>query len=93
MTQAVSRIAPVREEQGAELSVMARSRFLGEGDVIPVLLLAAAVGALFFTSPYHADIWWSDASRHAMDGAFYRDFVRHLPLSHLKQFAMSYYVK
>ena len=60
---------------------------------IPFLLLAAAVAVLFLTSPYRSDIWWSDASRHAMDGAFYRDFFRHMPLGHLRQFATNYYIK
>jgi hypothetical protein len=62
-------------------------------EVVPLLTLAAAVTVLFLTAPYHKDMWWSDAPRHAMDGAFYRDFVRHMPLGHVKQFAMNYYLK
>jgi hypothetical protein len=56
-------------------------------------VLLAAVTALFATTPYDKDMWWSDAPRHAMDGAFYRDLLRHMPLGHLKQFAMNYYLK
>ncbi|MBV8841171.1 MAG: glycosyltransferase family 39 protein [Bryobacterales bacterium] len=55
--------------------------------------LALAVTILLLTSPYHADIWWSDASRHAMDGAFYRDLVRYHPIGHMRQFAMNYYLR
>jgi Dolichyl-phosphate-mannose-protein mannosyltransferase len=62
-------------------------------EMAPLLVLAAAVAVLFLTAPYHKDMWWSDAPRHAMDGAFYRDFARHLPLGHVKQFAMNYYLK
>jgi hypothetical protein len=63
------------------------------GELAPLLVLAAAVTVLFLTAPYHKDMWWSDAPRHAMDGAFYRDFARHMPLGHVKQFAMNYYLK
>ena len=56
-------------------------------------MLLMAVAALFLTAPYHKDMWWSDAPRHAMDGAFYSDFARHMPLGHVKQFAMNYYLK
>src|SRR5215469_6782591 len=58
-----------------------------------VAVLLAAVTALFLSAPYDKDMWWSDAPRHAMDGAFYRDLIRHMPLGHLKQFAMNYYLK
>ena len=61
--------------------------------ILPFLLLAGAVALLFFTAPYDRDMWWSDASRHAMDGAFYRDLFRHMPLGHLREFAMNYYLK
>jgi hypothetical protein len=56
-------------------------------------VLLAAVTALFLSAPYDKDMWWSDAPRHAMDGAFYRDLMRHMPLGHMKQFAMDYYLK
>jgi hypothetical protein len=59
--------------------------------------LTAAVAALLLTAPYGKDMWWSDAPRHAMDGAFYRDLARqvigHMPLANVKQFAMNYYLK
>ena len=39
------------------------------------------------------DFWWSDAPRHAMDGAFYYDMARALPVTHLKQWAIDYYLQ
>ena len=58
-----------------------------------LLLLAVAVFLLFETSPRAGDFWWSDAPRHAMDGVFYYDLFRTLPLAHLKQWAMDYYIQ
>ena len=62
-------------------------------ETLPLLILAAGVAALFLSAPYRADMWWSDAPRHAMDGAFYRDFFRFLPFAHWKQWAMNYYLQ
>jgi len=62
-------------------------------DVLCLLLLTIAVFLLFETSPRAGDFWWSDAPRHAMDGAFYYDLARNLPLTHLKQWAMDYYIQ
>src|SRR5215471_1745026 len=59
---------------------------------VALVVLLAAVTALFLTAPFDKDMWWSDAPRHAMDGAFYRDFLRYLPLSYAKQWAMNYYI-
>ena len=62
------------------------------GDVACLLVLALAVFLLFKTSPKQGDFWWSDAPRHAMDGAFYYDMARAMPLAHLKTWAIDYYV-
>src|SRR5271157_1577838 len=62
-------------------------------DVVFLLLLTFAVFLLFRTSPRAGDFWWSDAPRHAMDGVFYRDMARSMPLSHLKQWATDYYLQ
>src|SRR5208337_2244365 len=56
-------------------------------------LLAVAVVLLFETSPTQGDFWWSDAPRHAMDGVFYYDMARALPVTHLKQWAINYYLQ
>ncbi|MGC2112251.1 MAG: glycosyltransferase family 39 protein [Candidatus Korobacteraceae bacterium] len=62
-------------------------------DVASFLLLAVAVFLLFQTSPRAGDFWWSDAPRHAMDGVFYYDMARNLPITHLKRWAMDYYLQ
>ena len=62
-------------------------------DLVCLLLLTLGVFFLFETSPRAGDFWWSDAPRHAMDGAFYHDLARSLPLAHLKQWAMEYYIQ
>src|SRR5271157_3073615 len=62
-------------------------------DLACLALLAFAVFLLFRTSPTQGDFWWSDASRHAMDGVFYYDMARSLPITHLKQWAINYYVQ
>src|SRR5271157_1303663 len=62
-------------------------------DVVFLLLLTFAVFLLFRTSPRAGDFWWSDAPRHAMDGVFYRDMARSLPVTHLKQWATDYYLQ
>ena len=69
------------------------SRSGGGGRLWPFLLLGLAVALLFLTSPRNGDFAWSDAPRHAMDGAFYRDFFAQLPLGAPKQFAVEYYLQ
>ena len=60
-------------------------------------LFAAAVflmGAvlLFLTAPHHGEFWWSDAPRHALNGAFIKDLIATMP-AHPAAWAMQYYVK
>jgi 4-amino-4-deoxy-L-arabinose transferase-like glycosyltransferase len=62
-------------------------------DIACLLLLAVAVFLFFKTSPTQGDFWWSDAPRHAMDGVFYYDMARALPIAHLKQWAINYYLQ
>ena len=63
------------------------------GDLVCLLVLALAVVLFFKTSPTQGDFWWSDAPRHAMDGVFYYDMARVLPLTHVKQWAIDYYLQ
>jgi len=60
---------------------------------LPFLLLALSVLLLFLSVTYQGDLWWSDATRHAMDGVFYHDLLRDLPVGHLKQYAIEYYLQ
>jgi 4-amino-4-deoxy-L-arabinose transferase-like glycosyltransferase len=62
-------------------------------DLACIVLLALAVILLFKSSPTQGDFWWSDAPRHAMDGVFYYELVRTLPLTHFKQWAIDYYIQ
>jgi len=62
-------------------------------DFLSLLVLIIAVFLSFLTSPRAGDFWWSDAPRHAMDGVFYYDLACSLPLVHLKQWAMNYYIQ
>ena len=62
-------------------------------DIVCLLLLSFAVLLLFETSPRQGDFWLSDAPRHAMDGVFYYDMGRALPITHPKQWAMNYYLQ
>ena len=60
-------------------------------DYAAIGLLACVVGGLYALLPKHGDIWWMDASRHAMNGAFILDFLHQLPLRHPIEFAYDYY--
>lgn len=62
-------------------------------EVAVLLILLAAAAWLYFTSPREGNFWWSDAPRHAMDGAFYRDLAGQMPVTRLKQFAIDYYLQ
>lgn len=57
----------------------------------PSAVILAAAAIYFFTSPHDGNFWWSDASRHAMDGIFYADFFKALPLTDPKQYSFDYY--
>lgn len=65
---------------------------LGERAVVAAVLVAAAV-ALFLTAPTDGDFWWSDAPRHALNGAFVRDFVAAMPWRHPAAWAVDYYLQ
>ena len=59
--------------------------------VASLVFLAGAV-LLFATAPHHGEFWWSDAPRHALNGAFVKDMVAAMP-AHPAAWAMQYYVK
>src|SRR5271166_264482 len=62
-------------------------------DLAAMLLLVVATGLLFATAPRSGDFWWSDAPRHAMDGVFYHDLVRSLPVTDVRHWATNYYLQ
>lgn len=53
-------------------------------------LLAITI-IMYIKLPKHGDIWWSDASRNALNGAFVFDFLRETPFHHPVEFAYDYY--
>ncbi len=63
-------------------------------EVLLVLaVFVAAALALFATAPTALDFWWSDAPRHALDGAFIRDLVAAMPIHDPGGWAQAYYAK
>src|SRR5215831_12207882 len=61
------------------------------GRSIFFLGLLALVAGMYGSLPKHGDIWWSDASRNALNGAFVLDFLRAAPFRHPVEFAYDYY--
>lgn len=61
--------------------------------IFACIVLSAVALALFITSPTDGDFWWYDASRHAMNGIFIRDFIIDGGLLHPIRFATEYYQK
>ena len=56
-----------------------------------IATLSALALALFMTTPTNGDFWWFDASRHAMNGVFLRDFLFEGGLLDPIGFAKAYY--
>ena len=75
-------------QRGAERPLAARW-----GGACAIIVLAAIALAIFLTAPRHGDYWWSDTPRHALDGVFYLDLLRAMPLHHLKDWALAYYTQ
>ncbi len=59
----------------------------------PIAALAVIALILFMTAPHQGDYWWSEASRNALDGAFFLDLVRALPIHGPKAWAVAYYMQ
>ncbi|WP_194715183.1 ArnT family glycosyltransferase [Noviherbaspirillum soli] len=70
---------------------MSQARVAGLGHAPAIVALAAMTLALFMTTPTGGDFWWYDASRHAMNGIFLRDFLMEGGLLHPLRFAREYY--
>ena len=59
----------------------------------PYAVLLAASAILLATSPSDGDFSWSDAPRHALNGAFVKDFIASLPWRHPVEWAENYYLQ
>jgi hypothetical protein len=55
------------------------------------LVVVALLG--FATSPPDGGFWWTDAPRHALDGAFILDLLRDLPLADPVGYTYEYYLR
>lgn len=60
--------------------------------LVAVVFIAANV-ALLATAPVHGDFWWSDAPRHALNGAFVKDLIAAAPWHDPKTWAINYYLQ
>lgn len=68
--------------------------FFTRADFLYPLLLASVALALFLTgAPTHDAFSWSDAPRHALNGAFVLDLLRDMPLHDPVRYAYNYYAK
>ena len=63
----------------------------GRRDLFCFFVQLAIVVFLFSRLPRDGVIWWSDASRNALNGAFVLDFIRALPFRDPTGFAYDYY--
>lgn len=60
---------------------------------ISVAAIVAAAALLFLTAPRTGEFWWSDAPRHALNGAFILDLLRDLPIEDPRGWAVDYYYR
>lgn len=63
-----------------------------QGAVVAIILVLACA-ALLLTAPVVGDFWWSDAPRHALNGAFVEDFVAAFPWRNPVGWAYEYYIQ
>ena len=63
------------------------------GGVVALAVLAAVAVTIFLTAPRYGDYWWPDTPRHALDGVFYLDLLRAMPLHDPKGWALAYYAQ
>lgn len=56
-------------------------------------LLVIFVVLLYFVSAPQDEFWWSDESRHAMDGVFFYDLFRDMPVKNLISYLEEYVVR
>lgn len=79
-------------ERGDGGELLSRRRERIEQAVV-VLVFVAATAALFATAPKSGDFWWSDAPRHALNGAFVKDLIAAAPFHDPQHWAIEYYLK
>jgi hypothetical protein len=62
-------------------------------DLLAFLLLSSTLAALSYNGLTRGTFGWFDEARHTMDGVFFADFLYDLPLSHVYQYAVEYFIR
>ncbi|MBS0231909.1 MAG: glycosyltransferase family 39 protein [Proteobacteria bacterium] len=62
-------------------------------EAIALLALVVASAGMMLTAPVAGDFWWSDAPRHALNGAFVMDLIHDHPFGHATAWAIDYYIR
>jgi len=78
-----------RTAAAADFMALADQEWL-ERVVVAAIILGASI-ALTATAPVNGDFWWSDSPRHALNGAFIKDFIAEMPWHDPKGWAINYY--
>jgi Dolichyl-phosphate-mannose-protein mannosyltransferase len=87
-----------------QVTLARRRRWFERRDIAPVpadrldralvaIIFIAANAILLATAPANGDFWWSDAPRHALNGAFVKDFIAAMPWHDPKAWAIDYYLQ
>jgi len=72
---------------------MVLTRNTAKNSLLDWLLFGLVAIFLFIFSPKQGGFWWSDASRHAMNGAFFYEFLTDLPLANPIEYAVDFYLR
>lgn len=60
-------------------------------DVVSLLLIWLSLSLVYWSSLSTGEFWWTDESRHAMDGVFFLDMGRDLPWRAPYEYALQYF--
>ena len=74
-----------------------KSSYIGQrvdaGDTLSLLMLWSAVGLLYWKTLHAGEFWWTDESRHAMNGVFFLDLWRDMPWRAPYEYALQYFAQ
>jgi len=62
-------------------------------DVLIVFVIVLTIGVVFWPALDAGEFWWTDESRHAMDGVFFLDLARDMPWQAPYQYALQYFAQ
>src|SRR5690348_1052986 len=66
---------------------------LDSGDALSLLILWIGICLLFWRALDAGEFWWTDESRHAMNGVFFLDLWRDLPFQKPYEYALQYFAQ